>query len=90
MNIHWSIWILIGLLIGVSSIFLEGFGAFIIVGAIMFFVGVFKFISRPSTPKEITKERKAEGYVKCNNCAAWNYPKADRCHHCSHGMKQAL
>ena len=89
MNLHWSIYLLVGLCVTLVSSFREGLGIFIIVGVIFMAVGIGKWIShRPVDLKK--RDRFHTKYVKCSACRAWNYPHASTCHHCNSSMNSAL
>ena len=80
-EIHWGIWLAVGLIITLVSIFLEGLKLFIIVGILFMAVGIAKYmIGKKVRAGRKSAERK---YKKCPYCGAWNYPSAGRCHHCS-------
>ena len=84
-QIHWSIWFLIGLGVTIWSALQEGFGIFIVVGAIFMVFGIIKFMTRgePKKGESKTEEPKQGRYTKCTSCGAFNYPQAQRCHNCS-------
>ena len=99
MELHWSIYIGVGLLVTVVSSFLEGFIVFIVVGIILMAVGIGKFIIRRTKAEKRAEDRMkgnmpaqqpkrdTSKYKKCPHCKAWNYPHVARCHHCSKRMR---
>ncbi len=87
MEIHWSVWIGLGLAISVASSVIEKMSIFIVFGVLFIAIGVVKWIMRKSSKKsertQKTEEKRPERkYVKCRHCKAWNYPHVRVCHHC--------
>ncbi|MBW3019850.1 hypothetical protein KY334_01020 [Candidatus Woesearchaeota archaeon] len=102
MNIHWIVYLIIGILVTSVSTFIEKFVFFIVVGVIFIFIGVVKFILRENndatkrikqdldhTIKEIRQNdsKNPEDYIKCKHCKAYNYPHAEMCHYCGRRVK---
>jgi ribosomal protein L40E len=88
-------YLLIGVLISVTSMYIEGLKLFFYVGLLFIAIGVFKIVVRFITkPKETTIEKKAEGISQqqqqyrqpgikvCKNCGAGSYSQARFCYYC--------
>lgn len=93
MKIHGIFYLIIGIGVIIISSRIEKFTFFIVIGALMIFIGLIKLITGISK-KEIIEDRQdhkikrnSEDFVTCKFCKAYNYPNAIRCHHCGRRMK---
>lgn len=69
---------------------IEKFTFFIVIGALLTFVGLIKIITgTPNKERKIVDKisKNPNGFITCKFCKAYNYPNALRCHHCGRRIK---
>ena len=88
MRLHWSIYLIVGLIVTIVSSFMEGLGIFIVVGIVFMTIGMSKWLLSGLTKENdvnssVSQRAKKANYVKCSTCKAWNYPNSKVCHYCN-------
>jgi len=85
MKINWLIYAILGLVVIVTSSLIDGMQIFIIIGVGFLFMGLIRFMTRPTSIPEREPKTDAK-YVRCGKCKAWNYPTTKFCHFCKRRM----
>lgn len=84
MIIHPLAYIIVGVIVAITSAIVPGMIIFLIVGLIFIGIGVTKYI----LTKEDAPARHPSGkYIQCRKCGAWNYPHVVVCHHCGKNLQ---